>query len=66
MRYFRLHDELSDPEGDLYRWDGKDVRMRRHNGEWSDHFDVPAPGETVEELMTMLAGSQGYFEEATE
>lgn len=66
MRYFRIHDEFSDPEGDLYRWDGNVVRMQNRSGEWSDHFDFPASGETVEELMATLAGGQGYFEEETE
>jgi len=63
MRYFRLFDTLSEPGGDLYKWDGTSVRMQLPSGEYSDHSDVPWPDETVEQLMQSLAGSTGRIEE---
>jgi hypothetical protein len=66
MRYFLIFDELSEPEGDLYRWDGNVVRMRQSSGEYSDHCDFPCDNETVEELMTSLAGSRGTWKEIDE
>lgn len=63
MRYFRLFDDISEPEGDVYRWDGKFLQMKMSSGVYSDHFDEPAIGETVEELMTSLAGPGGRWKE---
>jgi hypothetical protein len=64
MRYFLLFDDISGPQGDLYRWDGRCVRMMNSSsGDWSDHTDSPAVGETVEDLMSTLAGTSGTWEE---
>lgn len=63
MRYFRLFDELSEDGGDLYRWDGSDLRMKMQSGKWSDFASILAPCETVEELLQSLAGNWGRFEE---
>lgn len=63
MRYFRIFDEISDPEGDLYRWDGTYLRMQMSvSGKFSDHYDEPAENETLEEMLTFLAG-YGRWEE---
>jgi len=66
MRFFRLFDELSSEGGDLYKWEDGVVRMQLPSGEYSDHFDIPAPGETIEDLMGALAGPNGRFEEINE
>lgn len=63
MRYFLLFDDISEPGGDIYKWDGTSVRMRLPSGEYSSHFDIPSGGETVEHLMQCLAGSRGRIEE---
>lgn len=63
MRYFRIFDEISDPGGDLYKWDGLDLVMQMASGEYSDHSDRLREHETVEEMMTFLAGVHGEWEE---
>jgi hypothetical protein len=63
MRYFRIFDEISDPQGDLYKWDGTDLVMQMYSGEYSDHTDQLRAGETIEEMMTFLAGVNGEWEE---
>lgn len=63
MRYFRIHDELSDEHGDLYKWDGTHLRMLMHNGQYSDHTDAPSQDETLEQMLTHLAGIHGTWEE---
>lgn len=45
MRYFRLFDDISGPEGDTYRWDGKMFQMFSAVGEWREGYeedDAPA------------------------
>lgn len=63
MRYFLIHDELSDEGGDLYKWDGTHLCMLMHSGQYSDHYDTPGTGETVEQMLTSLAGNRGMWEE---
>lgn len=64
MRYFRIHDDISDPEGDLYRWDGNVLRMKWSSSDgYSDHVDFPVGDQTIEDLMAELAGPQGRYEE---
>lgn len=63
MRYFLIHDELSDEGGDLYRWDGINLAMLMSSGQYSDHTDAPGENETVEHMLTCLAGSRGTWEE---
>lgn len=63
MRYFKIFDEISDPQGDLYKWDGTDLVMQMASGEYSDHSDQLGPCESVEEMMMFLAGVHGTWEE---
>lgn len=63
MRYFRIFDEISDPQGDLYKWDGIDLVMQMSDGRYSDHSDQLHGGETIEEMMTFLADVNGEWEE---
>lgn len=62
MRYFRIFDDLSGEDGDLYRWDGDSLRMKLANGDYG-HSDSPASHETIEQYITWLAGRRGRWVE---
>lgn len=61
MRYFKLFDDLC-PEGDTYRFDGTDFQMMNALGSWGFKHG-PTLGETPEEFLDVLAGSNGSWEE---
>ena len=65
MRYFLIFDDVSDPGGDVYRWDGHHLQMQLKSGKYSDWMDYPSPDETLEELLTALVGG-GRWEEINE
>lgn len=61
MQYFKLFDDLA-PEGDLYRWDGKNVQMRNDSGTWG-YEHGPEAGETLDQFLSALVGDKGAYEE---
>lgn len=62
MRYFRLFDEMSGPEGDVYRWNGSALQMELPGQGWG-FADIPPVGKSVEQYLAYLAGPNGRFAE---
>lgn len=56
MRYFRLFDYMSDPEGDLYRENGEFLEFLKEDGEWGrqESYNTPQQYSRAEDWFSDL------------